>query len=253
MGRIDTLLNLTVIGLLVGLVLVLAKQKLIQRFPFFFTYIVGAICIEFIRLFFIGNYVVLFKVFWATEALYALLALLALYEAFHDVFILDYRDWPWFWTVFPGTVLVLSVIFVSHALLNPPPAAPRIIAVILSFGTVVNFVKGGLFLMFLVLAWLLLGENWPTYPYGVVLGFAVSAAGSLVAYRMFSVFGTKLNWLGKYGPPVSYILAVLIWIASCFLPPEPKDRWRNFDDPEKALATVRQYLLVLKRIAGKER
>jgi hypothetical protein len=107
--------------------------------------------------------------------------------------------------------------------------------------------------MFLALAWLLLGQSWPTYPYGVVLGFAVSAAGSLVAYRLFSVFGTKLNWLGKYGPPVSYILAVLIWIASCFLPQEPKDRWRNFDDPEKALATVRQYLMALKRIAGKER
>jgi hypothetical protein len=52
---------------------------------------------------------------------------------------------------------------------------------------------------------------------------------------------------------VSYILAVLIWIASCFLPQEPKDRWRNFDDPEKALATVRQYLMALKRIAGRER
>ncbi len=253
MGKIDTSLNLIVLALMVGLAVLLVRRKFIAKYPFFFIYVTSALLIELVRLLFIANYVILFKVFWATEAIYALLALLALYEAFRQVFILDYETWPWFWTVFPGTVLILSVIFVGHALLNPPAEAPRIIAVILSFETVVNFVKGGLFLMFLALAWLLLGENWPTYPYGVVLGFAVSAAGSLVAYRLFSVFGTKLNWLGKYGPPVSYILAVLIWIASCFLPPEPKDRWRNFEDPEKALATVRQYLMALKRIARKER
>jgi hypothetical protein len=241
------------VGLLIVLAAVLVKRKLHREFPFFYTYVICAILVTVLRIYAASEYQLYFKVFWATEALYALLALFSLHEAFCDVFALDYHTWPWFWMVFPGSVLILSVIFVSHALLNPPAGAPRIIAVILSFETVVNFVKGGLFLMFLALAWLLLGENWPTYPYGVVLGFAVSAAGSLVAYRLFSVFGTKLNWLGKYGPPVAYILAVLIWIASCFLPPEPKDRWRNFEDPEKALATVRQYLMALKRIAGKER
>jgi hypothetical protein len=252
MGKLDTSLNLIVLALMVGLAVLLVRRKLIAKYPFFLIYVTSAVLIELVRLLFITNYVVLFKVFWATEALYALLALLALHEAFHDVFIVDYRDWPWFWMVFPGAVIVLLGLSIWHALLHPPQAPPLVV-LILSFETVVNWVKGCLFLMFLALAWLLLGENWPTYPYGVVLGFAVSAAGSLLAYWLFSVFGTKLNWLGKYGPPVSYILAVLIWIASCFLPPEPKDRWRNFEDPEKALATVRQYLMALKRIAGKER
>lgn len=250
---IDVSFNLIVIALMIWLTIMLVRHKLRQKYPFFFAYIIVAILIELARLIFIENYVLYFKVFWATEALYALLALLALHETFHDVFIFDYETWPWFWTLFPAAVLLLSVIFVGHALLNPPAGAPKIVVIILSFETVVNFVKGGLFLMFLILAWLLLGENWPTYPYGVVLGFAISAAGSLLAYWLFSIFGTKLNWLGKYGPPVSYILAVLIWIASCFLPPEPADRWRNFDDPQKALATVRQYLVALKRISGKER
>ena len=107
--------------------------------------------------------------------------------------------------------------------------------------------------MFLVLAWLLLGESLPIYPYGVVLGFAVSALGSVAAFWARSIFGTKFNALGKYGPPVSYILGVLIWIASCFLPPEPPGRWSNFDDPEKALATVRQYKKALKWIAEKDK
>src|SRR5258707_3412659 len=191
------------ITLLMVLATLLLKRKVHQQFPFFLIYILFSISATLAQIIASSNYQMYFKVYWITEAIFALLALTALHEAFHHVFILDYETWPWFWTVFPGTVLILSVIFVGHALLNPPAEAPRIIAVILSFETVVNFVKGGLFLMFLALAWLLLGENWPTYPYGVVLGFAVSAAGSLVAYRLFSVFRPKVNWFGNNGPPLS--------------------------------------------------
>jgi len=245
-------LQVTGVLLLIVLAALLFKRKWHAKFPFFFTYVISSIFITLGRVSAAPDYSLYFKVFWATEAFYALFALMALYEAFHDVFILDYRDWPWFWMVFPGAVMILSVIFIGNALLHPATQAPPIIVLILAFATVVNCVKGCLFLMFLVLAWLLLGESWPTYPYGVVLGFAVSAGGSLLSYWLRSIFGTKFNSVAKYGPPVSYIVAVLIWIACCFLPPEPADRWNNFNDPEKALATVRQYMKALKRIAGKD-
>ena len=246
-------LQITGIVFLTTLLVLVFKRKLHKEFPLFFTYILFSISATLAHIGTSLNYRLYFKVFWATEAISAVLALLALYEAFHYVFILDFEAWPWFWTVFPGAVIILSMIFIGDTLLHPPMHATKVVAIILSFETVVNCVKGGLFLMFLVLAWYLLGHSWPTYPYGMVLGFAVSTAGSLLAYWLFSIFGTKVGWLGKYGPPMSYILAVLIWIASCFLPPEPKDRWRNFDDPREAVATVRQYLLDLKRIRGKIR
>lgn len=252
MAGTDLFLSLIGNALAIGLAVLLVRFKLSSRYPFFFAYIVFSILATFLIVAVSGNYQIFFKVFWKTEALYALLALLALHEAFHDVFILDYRDWPWFWMVFPGAVIILSVIFIGNSILHPATQAPPLIVLILSFATVVNCVKGCLFLMFLVLAWLLLGESWPTYPYGVVLGFAVSAGGSLLAYWLRSVFGTEFNSVAKYGPPVSYIVAVLIWIACCFLPPEPANRWASFNDPEKALATVRQYMKALKRIAGKD-
>ena len=245
-------LQLIGVVLLTVLAALLFKRKSYAKFPFFCTYVLFSISSTLVQVSVAANYQLYFKVFWATEAFDALFALLALYEAFHDVFILDYRDWPWFWMVFPGAVAVLSVIFIGNALLHPPAQAPPLIALILSFATVVNCVKGGLFLMFLALAWLLMGESWPIYPYGVVLGFAVSAGGSLASLWLRSIFGTEFNSVAKYGPPVSYILAVLIWIASCFLPPEPRNRWASFNDPEKAQATVRQYLKALKRIAGKD-
>ena len=251
MGKIDAFPNVVVVTLLLTLTVFLARRKLARKFPLFLSYIILAILIELFRLLLLGDYQLYFKVYWATEALYAILALLALYEAFHDVFIIDYRDYSWFWMVFPGAVLVLTIVFAGYALLHPVAGASPIITLILSFETVVNCVKGWLFVMFLALAWLLMGERWPTYPYGVVLGFAVSTTGTLLSYRLFSIFGTKASWLGKYGPPVSYILAVAIWIGSCFLPPEPEDRWKNFTTTEEALATVRQYMKALRWIAGK--
>lgn len=246
-------LQLLGIALSTVLAWLLLKRGLYKYFPFFLAYVLFSISATLLLIFANSSYQLYFKVFWGTEALYVPLSLLALYEAFHNVFILDYEDWPWFWMVFPGAVLFLFMIFIGYAVVHPPAGVPGMVAIILSSETVVNCVVGGLFAMFLVLAWLLLGENWPTYPYGVVLGFAVYSSGSLVAYWLFSIFGTKVNWLGKYGPPVSYILAVVIWIACCFLPPEPKDRWMNFTDSGQALATVRQYMRALKWIAGKDR
>jgi hypothetical protein len=246
-------LQLTGVLLLTVLAALLFKRKWYTRFPFFSAYVLFSITSTLVLMTIAANYPLYFKAFWASEGLDALFVLLALHEAFHDVFILDYRDWPWFWMIFPGAVLVLSVVFIGGALLHPPAQEPPIVSLILSFETVVNCVKGCLFLMFLGLAWLLLGASWPTYPYGVVLGFAVSAGGSLGSFWLRSIFGTELNSLAKYGPPVSYILAVFIWIASCFLPPEPANRWANVQDPVTNLATVRQYMRVLKRIAGKER
>src|SRR5215467_376259 len=169
------------IALLTAIVALLIRRKLHNRFPLFSTFVLFSILATLAQIITRSNYQIYFKVYWATEAFHAILALLALYEAFHDVFILDYEDYPWFWMVFPGAVLVLTVIFGGYALLHPVAGTSPVITLILSFETVVNCVKGWLFVMFLVLAWLLLGESWPTYPYGVVLGFAVSTAGSLLS------------------------------------------------------------------------
>jgi len=233
----------------------LFRRKWHRKYYLFYLFIVCSIFITLLRILVTLDYRLYFKVYWTTEALYALLALLALHEAFYCVFYLDFKTWPNFWMIFPGAVLLLSVLFIGNALLHPPREPAWIVVVILSFVTVVNCVLACLFLMFLALAWLLLGESWPTYPYGVVLGFAISTAGSLLTLWLRSIFGTKLNWISNYGPPLSYILAVLVWIASCYLPSEPKDRWRNLqdNDPKQAVATVRQYTKALRRITGRER
>src|SRR5258707_1614289 len=193
MEKADVILSTAGVALATVLTALLIHGELHKKYPLFFGYVIFSILATIVILSVSGNYQTVFKIFWGTEALYVPLSLLALYEAFHDVFILDYEAWPWFWMVFPGAVLGLLVIFVGYALLHPPAGVPRIVAIILSSETVVNCVVGGVFTMFLILAWLLLGESWPTYPYGVVLGFAVYSTGSRLAYWLFSVFRTNVN------------------------------------------------------------
>jgi hypothetical protein len=250
-------LQLVGLTLLLLLVAILYYRKAYERFPLFCAYLIFIIIATLIQIVVAADYLRYFRVFWTVEALDEIFVLFALYEAFRTVFFTDFKTWPWFKLIFPGTVVLLSVLLIGNALLHHPAASESeaITTIIISFENVVNCVLAGLFLMFLALAWLLLGQSWPTYPYGVVFGFAISTAGTLLAFWLRSIFGTKLNWLGRYGPPVSYIVAVLVWIASCYLPREPEDRWRNLqgNDPEEAIATVRQYMKALRRITGKDR
>jgi hypothetical protein len=251
MGHLDIIPTLVGLALVLYLAGLLVRFGLHKRYPLFFAYLLFSIGAEAARLAVTGNYQAFFKVYWATEALYAIFALLALREAFRDVFRIDYEDWPWFRLVFPAAVAILAVFFIGNAMLHPPVQIPWVIGLIISAEKVVNCVKGGLFLMSFFLALLLLGKSWPTFPYGVSLGFAISALGSGVAFWALSIFGTKFILLAKYGPPVAYIVGVLVWIASCFLPPEPERRWADFSDPEQGLATVRQYLRALRWISGR--
>src|SRR5262249_16983654 len=158
-----------------------------------------------------GDYPTFFKVAWSTEVLYAFLALLALYQVFHEVFLPFNELWWWFRLVFPGAVGIAVIISVWRAILHPPVQATPLISAILSFRRVMNWVEAVLFGLFFVLA-LLLGVRWRSYPFGIVEGFGISALGALVAYGLRSEFGTKYNMFAKYAPPVAYVVGALVWL-----------------------------------------
>ena len=103
MGKTDIFFNVT--GTLLGLALasILVWRRLYKDFPFFFAYIISSILIAIVRLSVSGNYLTFFRVVWATEAIYTVLALLALHEVFRWVFLAFFKKW-WFWLFFPGVV-----------------------------------------------------------------------------------------------------------------------------------------------------
>jgi hypothetical protein len=229
------------------LVVILIKRKLYKEFPFFFAYVTAVIVVSGIRFWAIhGDYARFFKIFWFSEALYAVFALLALHEVFHTVFDEFYEIWPWFWLVFPAAVGLFAWLKISDGLHHAPTQAPPIVALVLSAASTVNWVQAALFALMCFLVWLV--GNWEYYPVGIVTGFATLAVGSWAAYASVSGFGTKFNVVGKYGPPLAYFLAVLIWLRTFLLEPRPEkwEAWSKTVRPEHMLAEVKEYLRILK-------
>src|SRR5258708_35907157 len=101
MEKAAVFLNIAGTVLAVALASTLVWRRLYREFPFFLTYVVSSILIAIIRVSVSGNYRTFFKVVWATEAIYALLALLALHEVFRWVFMPFFEQW-WFWLFFPS-------------------------------------------------------------------------------------------------------------------------------------------------------
>src|SRR5690349_13796170 len=106
-------LILTLIGpiLTAWLVVLFVWRKLHREFPLFFLYLIASVLVPLVRLAFHYDYLVWFKVVWSTEALYVVLALLALHESFRKVFAAFYER-RWFWLFFPSVVIAISVLAV---------------------------------------------------------------------------------------------------------------------------------------------
>jgi hypothetical protein len=247
----DIAVQLSALCLTAWVAALVARRKLHREFPFFFAYLILSIVVPLVRLSVSGNYVTFFIVFWATEALYALVALLALYEVFHQVFLPFYTLWWWFRLLFPGAALFIAFLSVRTAMHNPALRNPRPMEIVFALALGVNYLEAALFGLFFGLV-LLLGVRWRSYPFGIVEGFGLAALGGLLAYGLRSEFGTKYNTLVKYAQPVAYVVGVLVWLDTFLRQPDPElvHAWRDKITPEQLLAEAREYVRILKRLFG---
>jgi hypothetical protein len=247
----DIILSLIGLTLTVWVGALVVRRKLHREFPAFFAYLTLSVTIPLIRLAVSSNYAMFFKVYWATEIIYAVLALLALHELFHEVFLPFYQLWWWFRLLFPAAAMFIAFISIRRALHNPALQAPRPMEIIFAFATAVNYLEALLFGLFFGLV-VLLGVRWRSYPFGIVEGFGLSALGGLIAYGLRSEFGTKYDTFAKYAPPVAYIVGVLVWLDTFLRQPDPEvvHAWRERVTPEQLLAEARGYITVLKRFFG---
>jgi hypothetical protein len=251
MRKADILL--TLIGPIIsgGLAIILLRRKANREFPFFFAYVSASICIGLFRAAVAGNYLFYFEVYWTTEALYIVLALLALHEVFRKVFATFYER-RWFWLFFPSVVIAISVLAVIYRLGSPPAQANEVISLIISLGMAVNLVQALLFVLFFALVWFN-GIGTREYPFGIVMGFAAIAIVTFAADWARSEFGTRLNIVSSYAPAVAYILAVILWLNTFLRPPEPEPQWRLKITPEQLLDEMRQYSKILGKLRGRRR
>jgi hypothetical protein len=251
MQRFDILLAVAGLVGAVALLCLLIRRRLLSEFPFFFLYVSASIAFITVKISVSGSYRTFFIVSWTAEAIYVLLALLALYEVFRKVFAAFYEK-RWFWLFFPVVVIAISALAIFYRLGSPPAQANQVMSFIISMGMAVNLVQALLFVLFFVLVWFN-GIGWREYPFGIVMGFAVIAIGSFIGNWARSEFGTRSMLLFNYAPAVAYILAVIVWLNTFLRPPEPEPQWRLQITPEQLLEEIRQYSKILGKLRGRDR
>lgn len=252
MRLLDTLLSVGGSGLLLALLVIMLRRRLQREYPAFFAYIAFALLSSVVVFSVSTNKTLYFYFYYGTESLNAVLALLALYEAFREVF-RGFFSFSWFRLIFPGFVVLIAFFSIRHAILKvPKQGGGAISAVVVGAGTTVNWVQAGLFLLFMLLV-VGLHVRWRRYPYDVVLGFAVSTVGDWVLFALRSESGTKHAYLMHYAPPVAYIFATLIWLRSFSgrFEPEPSLQWRQDVTPQQLLAEVQEYIRIVRKVLGK--
>jgi hypothetical protein len=244
---------LTLIGpvLTAWVAAIVVRRRVHREFPFFFAYLVLSVIFPMIRLAVSGTYTTFFIVFWATETIYAVFALLVMFEVFHEVFLPFYMLWRWFRFLFPGAALLIVLSSIHY--IHYPLHISRPMEIVFAFFTAVNCMEALLFGLFFALV-LLLGVPWRSYPFAIVEGFGIAALGALIAYGLRSEFGTKYNTFAKYAPPVAYGIGILVWLDSFLRAPDPEvvHAWREQVTPQQLLAHAREYRRVLKGILGRQ-
>src|SRR5438552_11310270 len=101
----------------------MVRRKLHHRFPLFFAYTLYSVAITAARLSVAQQPRLLFALYWITEIIYGVLALLAVREVFSDVLELRSNRNPW-WRVVPGAIL-LTLITASLWRANYHPFGPN--------------------------------------------------------------------------------------------------------------------------------
>jgi hypothetical protein len=143
-------------------------------------------------------------------------------------------------------------IAVLRTILVPRPAHSLFTTTIFALEIGVGFLQFGIFSLFLLLV-RIFHLRWRQHPIGIVFGFGISAAGSLVAFLLRSEFGTKFDPVVRIAPPIAYIIAVAVWLAT-FLRGEsslPAKSWDSALTPEQMITELRRHTKAVKGILGR--
>ena len=251
MKNIDLVLTVVGMGLEVVLCLLLIVRRYYRDFPIFFAYVTLSL-IATIVLWSISNNTHYYSIiYWANDALAIGLAFFALNEALRSVF-RNFLGMRWFRWLFPGIGIVMISVAILRILLLPRPAFSLFTTTILGLEIAVGFLQFGIFTLFIVLV-RLFHLRWGQHAAGIVFGFGVSAAGSLVAFLLRSEFGTKFDPVVRIAAPIAYIIGVAIWLAT-FLKAEPgrtEAAWAATLTPEQMITELKQHTKTVKGILGR--
>lgn len=233
-------------ALQVFLCLLLLVRGAYRQFRFFSLCIVFSIAYTVALIVVRKQYSLYVEVYWINEGISIVLAFLALQESFYLVF-RNFLSIRWFKLLFPGIGLLMLFVALLRAAFHPVEQASLLATTLITLEIIVGFLQFGIFCLFILLVQFF-HLRWRQQAFGVVLGFGISAAGSLVTYLLRSEFGTKFNPVVRITPPIAYIIAVVVWVVT-FLRPEPlQPSLDAIFSPEQMASDFRRYTKALKGI-----
>lgn len=234
--------SLPVLALLAG---ILIWRKIPRKFPHFFSYIVVDVLAGLGRLWIYytkpQSYI---SIYWLSEILGALVALLATYELFAK------RLFPRFYTVrfyrylFPIAATLIALFAVPAAFQTQKHAVTLMIIHVFDVLRVTM-------LLFLVGIMAFMGRHWNRYEFGIAMGLVVEASALLMTSAIWTQRSFVRHLLDQL-PAVSYDVSSVIWLIT-FLKPEKPELVPTVPVSPEVLQEARKWEETLKGSLGKKK
>ena len=251
MKNAELALALVGAGMQVFLCLLLLIRRSYHEIPVFFAFCMLSTVGTITGLAVSNNPHLYSEVYWTNEALGVFLVFFSLQEAFGSVF-RNFFSMRWFRSLFPGIGILMVGVAILRTIIVPRPAHSLFTTTIIALEIGVGFLQFGIFILFIALV-KIFHLRWRQYAVGIVFGFGLGAAGSLVAFLLRSEFGTKLDPVVRIALSIAYIIGVAVWLAT-FLRAEPGpsgERWTGALTPEQMTAELRRHTKTVKGILGR--
>lgn len=196
--------------LLIVLLGVLIRRRTYHALPYFFAYVAFAVAADVARFFTQTRPHVYYTTYWGTEAGYAVLGTLVMYEVLREVLVNpSYRRW--IRLAFPATLAVGIGLSAARSGTTSLRLQSHLALYIVAGEIAVRFVQVIIFAGLVTLV-PVLGLRWRQYPFGIATGFGLYSTIELLLTSKYSDFGTRFIFLWSVASLVAYSLAVLIWI-----------------------------------------
>jgi len=243
----DLILSFTPPAILVVIAIIFVRRKLHREFVFFFVYVLYSVTFGLLPEAVVGRPFLFFWLYWITDAVYGILGLLVLREVFHRVFALPYAMYRWFHFLLPITVSTILSISMCEMAYHPlgRGAVGRGVSAVYWFDLGVHALEGTILVLVVGLT-LVFPVAWRQHEFGILTGFGISACVTMLADLLRFVDGSTYETFFRYGPPIAYVLASLIWLHAFLQRPQKQPRAQM--ELEEMLAIIRHSRELLEKI-----
>jgi hypothetical protein len=193
-----------------------------------------------------------FIVYWVTEMIYGVLALLAILEVFKPTLGAYFEP---MWGRWMPALTLMGVVGISmwRGLYHPVGQGNALGAWAAGAYT---FMLEVLFLQIIVFAVCLrlalrrpYPVRWGRYRLGIIGGFGLAACASATAYLLRFVFGARYEVVFHYVLPGAYIGAAAGWLMAFWRPESPRSR-RPIEDYRRAVEAMSEAVEQAKKDSG---